>query len=159
MAQLSNSCTKSAVLLLLLLFKFSSAPCLLQSCNWHLGHTNDALGSWETSIPVLIPAAAIQSWVTSAAGCYGNCSATLGAANTSPVCTASSFTQQCSAGRVGSMFLKLGFHSTAQHCHTCACTCVGNSTLGLDPKLHFVLSEKSHSFQWSLDHTILCQWP
>lgn len=91
MAQLSNSCTESAILLLLLLFMFSSAPCLLQSCKCHLGHTKDALGSWETSIPALISAAAVRSWVTSVAGCYGNCSATLGAANTSPVCLYSIF--------------------------------------------------------------------
>lgn len=73
------------------------------------------------------------------------------------VCTASSFTHQCSAGRVGSLFLKFGFHSAAQHSRTCARTCVWNSTLGLDPKLPFVLREESHPFQGSLDHTILCQ--
>lgn len=154
----ANSCTNSAILLLLL-FIFSSAPWVFQSCHWHLGHTKDAVGSWETSVPALIPAAAIRAWVTSVAGCYGNCSATLGAANTSPVCSASSFTHQCSAGRAGSLFLRFGFHSAAQHCRTRARTSGWSSTPGLHPELHFALSEGSHSFQGSLDHTILCQWP
>lgn len=156
MAQLSNSCTKSAILLLLLLFMFSSAPCLLWSCNQHLGHTSNALGSWETSIPPRIPAAAIQSWATSAAGCNCNCSAILGAANTSPVCLYSILPHSPVLSWESWQHF-LNFVSIAQtNTCTCARTCAWNSTLGLDPKLHFAPTEESHSFQGSLAHTVLC---
>lgn len=123
----------------------------------------DALGSWETYIPTLIPAAAIRAWITSVAGCYSNCSATLGAAKASPVCLHGiSFYSPVFSWESWQGFLwNVGFRSTAQHCRTCAHarTHTWNSTLGLDPKCCFARSEESHSFQWSLDQTILCQCP
>lgn len=154
-----HNCVISALNLqfcLLLLFMFPSVPCLLQKRGWYLGHTEDALGSWQSWIPTLIPATSTWAWVTSCimsvAGCYGNCSATLGLlAHPVCACTTSSALQ----GLAGRDFYEFWF-PTLTHTHTCTHT--WNSILGLDPKLCFAPSEESHSFQWSLDQTVPCQW-
>lgn len=153
MAQLCDFCTESAILpAAAVVVSLSPLPApearLIpwphRRCTWQLAELNSYSNSSNINMGLGDVLHNVCCWLLWQLFCY------LGAASTSCVC----LHDVCSPGFSWQGFLRILVSNT--HTHTRAHT--WNSILGLDPKLCFAPSEESHSFQWSLDQTVPCQW-